>query len=330
MNASSLDLFQCPDCESTALSGEWYDVAGDDVVEGKVTCGACAQWFRIEERVLDLLPRQLRRHELYAAFAKRHGLDYCAPEVDPSDADKVAQLEFFKKDADAYDEAVVDHPYYKALDELTVRAWMRECLAPGRHLLDVGCGTGKQSVHAATEGLQVVGIDLAEEMLRVGMRKAIESGVAVQFVVADAEHPPVRDERFDGCLFHGVLHHLPNPRTAIASAAKKLRPGGHLHTLDPHKSPLRFVFDWLMRIWKLYDEEASDDPLLRTEDLLGWTRQAGIDARVILTTYLPPHVFLIDAPRLNAAVLRVSDAVFRAIPGLRKCAGAIAARGVRR
>lgn len=49
--------------------------------------------------------------------------------------------------------------------------------APGKRVLDVGCGTGNVSLACAERGAQVVGIDINAEMLEVAREKAKATGL---------------------------------------------------------------------------------------------------------------------------------------------------------
>src|SRR5688572_10834402 len=73
-------------------------------------------------------------------------------------------------------------------------------LAPGEHVLDVGCGTGSLAVAAkravgAAGG--VTGVDASPEMIELATRKAERSGLDVAFRAAAAERLPFADATFD-------------------------------------------------------------------------------------------------------------------------------------
>ncbi|WHY84788.1 class I SAM-dependent methyltransferase [Neobacillus novalis] len=81
-----------------------------------------------------------------------------------------------------YDELMKDAPY----DEWV--RFVRDILqkyqvegGPRPRLLDVACGTGELSVRFATDGFQVTGVDLSEDMLAVAQAKAEEAGVRIPF-----------------------------------------------------------------------------------------------------------------------------------------------------
>src|SRR6185369_16449961 len=63
---------------------------------------------------------------------------------------------------------------------------------PG-HLLDVGCGTGKDAVFAATNGWRVTGVDPVSPALRTARAAAAEAGVDVRLVHGDITRLRVSD-----------------------------------------------------------------------------------------------------------------------------------------
>jgi ubiquinone/menaquinone biosynthesis C-methylase UbiE/uncharacterized protein YbaR (Trm112 family) len=332
MNTSALPYFVCPNCRAGDLKLEVYAGKGDRVDEGRLTCPGCAVWYRIESSVVDLLPLHLRRQHLhlYEDFAKKHGLPAKDLAGKGDSYGKDSQIEHFHENADEYEETVVNSPYYKALDENTFLQWAK-ALKPGELVLDLGCGTGRQCIPFAKAGLRTIGVDIAEEMVKLGQGKLDKLGLSekVDLIVGDAENPPVKNEAFDAAICYGVLHHLPDKVGTIANAAKKLKPHGRWYALDPHKSPVRFIFDFMMRFWKLYDEEASDHPLLTEREMMDWMSAAGVQGKTRLTTYLPPHINQFLPHGANVALLAATDMVLSSIPGVRNCAGVIVSEGVK-
>lgn len=332
MHRDILPYLLCPGCGSSSLEATAFDGADPlSIEEGTVGCGGCGLWFRIENGILDFLPLYLRRDDLYAPFAQKHGLSLEESRaVAAEQAQKQGQIDYFSEDSGEYEERVVGSPYYQALDRIAFHDWLER----NRHrldgmVLDIGCGTGRQSVPLAEAGVRTLAIDTAEEMLRVAADKLGERGLDrhVDLIVADGEAPPVKDGAFSACIYYGVLHHMPDKARAIANGSRKLVADGLYYSLDPHKSPVRFLFDALMRVWKLYHEEASDDPLLTSAQLEQWMTTSGLTCSIKLTTYLPPHVFELVRGEAAVRLLRGSDAVCNAIPGLRGLAGVIAAEG---
>lgn len=79
-----------------------------------------------------------------------------------------------------YDELMSHVPYEKWV-EFTVEQCAKHHVG-GKRLLELGCGTGEIAVRLAKAGYDVTGVDLSEEMLTVGMEKAMTNKIPVQFV----------------------------------------------------------------------------------------------------------------------------------------------------
>lgn len=103
-------------------------------------------------------------------------------------------------------------------------------LGPGKRVLDLGCGTGRQSVDAIRAGDRVVSADFSFEMARATRDRIVREcpGAAPAVVVADALHPPFRAESFDAVMALGVVGFVPDARGMLREAAALLRPGGTL------------------------------------------------------------------------------------------------------
>jgi ubiquinone/menaquinone biosynthesis C-methylase UbiE len=68
-----------------------------------------------------------------------------------------------------------------------------------RHILDVGCGTGRHAIELAKRGYAVTGVDLSAAQLRRAFEKAAAAGVTVTFLERDARELAFEAE-FDTAL----------------------------------------------------------------------------------------------------------------------------------
>lgn len=335
MKKSILTFLLCPNCEASNFRFEPYLVKNENIEEGRLLCTSCNIWFRIENGIIDLLPLHLRRNEFYNSFAKKFGIPYSSIKVkklSDSEQIKLSQIRFFKKEMEDYEKKVVNSPYYKALDSITFLTWIKEHIPPGAFILDLGCGTGRQCIPLTRMGIHTIGIDISEEMLLKAKKKIeyLKHGPLVDLIVGDAENPPVKNNLFDGCIFYGTLHHLADKQNAIINASNKMKEGGLFYSLDPHKSPARGIFDFLSKFWKLYNEEADTHALLTESQLQQWLSSAGINIKIKISTYLPPHTFYFFNRNINVSLLKISDILFSHLPLIRKLGGVIISSGVKK
>jgi ubiquinone/menaquinone biosynthesis C-methylase UbiE len=73
-------------------------------------------------------------------------------------------------------------------------------------VLDVGCGTGENTLHIAALGVSILGVDVAETALAIARNKAAERGLEAEFVAADAFQLDLLGRTFDTVLDSGLFH----------------------------------------------------------------------------------------------------------------------------
>jgi len=330
MNKNLLSYLICPECRGDQLDIEIYAAEDESIDQGRLICRSCRLWYRIQNGIADLLPLSLRKGNRYEAFAREHHLPF-QNRLIGGEEQKLTQIDFFAKDRDAYEKEVTNSPYFRALDQVVFQDWIVRYLKPGYRVLDIGCGTGRQTLPLTRRGIYVIGLDISEEMILLARKKTGAMGTSryVDFIVCDAEKMPLQHIMFNGCAITGTLHHAHRPDIVVGNAARMMTVGGVFYSYDPHRSPARFVFDGLMKIWKLYDEEASDRSLLTEKRLIQMLDKAGIKGKTRISTYLPPHFFYLFGHRSNVKLLKLTDRIFGAIPIVRKLGGMIIAEGVR-
>jgi 2-polyprenyl-3-methyl-5-hydroxy-6-metoxy-1,4-benzoquinol methylase len=106
-----------------------------------------------------------------------------------------------------------------------------ESHVPGRRALDLACGEGRNALFLARRGFQVTALDIAEEGIEKGRRRAMEEGLEVDFQVMDLERDAIEGE-FDLVLNVNFLL-----RKLIPGLVAHLSPGGLIFFLTILNTP---------------------------------------------------------------------------------------------
>lgn len=113
-------------------------------------------------------------------------------------------------------------------------------LAPGARVLEIGCGTCRDTVHLLERGASVCAGDLSREMLVIGRQRLGEHGAdlaRVRLFRADAMRLPFPDGAFDAAFHFGGLNLFPDIAAALAEMARVVRPGGRIVAGDEGVAP---------------------------------------------------------------------------------------------
>lgn len=103
----------------------------------------------------------------------------------------------------------------------------------GARVLEVGCGTGKNSAWLVSQARELIALDFSPGMLDVARRRVRSS--AARFVEHDITRPwPVDAESVDVVVGNLVLEHVRELAPVFAEAARVLRAGGQLFFCELH------------------------------------------------------------------------------------------------
>jgi len=91
---------------------------------------------------------------------------------------------------------------------------------PGQRWLDLGCGTGKQTVPLAQAGCDVTAVDASEQMLEVARQRAAEERLKIRFVRGDAHALQFENREFDVAICLRVLMHAPDWRRCLGELCR--------------------------------------------------------------------------------------------------------------
>ncbi len=129
--------------------------------------------------------------------------------------------------------------------------------------LEIGCGTGKNTVWLMRKAREIMAVDLSEEMLAKAKEKIRDE--RVHFRLADIKTPwEFADQLYGLITFSLVLEHIEDLDFIFKEAARVLQPGGHLYIgeLHPFKQYLgtkaRFDTAEGQQIVECFNHQVSD------------------------------------------------------------------------
>ena len=121
------------------------------------------------------------------------------------------------------------------------RGWRKKLLRylPSQNelkILDLATGTGDLALLLAQDSRvqEVLAVDLAENMLKIGRKKARRASLSgkIQFMAGDALALDIPDKYFDVVTIAFGLRNFSNPMKALTEAFRVIKPGGRLIVLE--------------------------------------------------------------------------------------------------
>jgi SAM-dependent methyltransferase len=103
-------------------------------------------------------------------------------------------------------------------------------IEPGLKVLDLGCGDGTTALPAAELGANVLGVDIARNLVEAGNRRAQEQGLAnLRFQEGDASNlAELQDKTFDLVVSIFGAMFAPKPLDVAKEMVRVTRPGGRI------------------------------------------------------------------------------------------------------
>jgi SAM-dependent methyltransferase len=97
-------------------------------------------------------------------------------------------------------------PWDSGLPSKELRKVLAEVSVPRGHALDLGCGTGTNSVFLSDQGFRVTGVDCSPTALDLARQKMARAGVEVEWVEADVQRWGAGRAPFDFIFDRGCYH----------------------------------------------------------------------------------------------------------------------------
>ena len=331
MNKDILDLLACKQCSKDFHIEEYDKDSKNSILEGVIICQKCKVWYPIYDGIANFLPSHLADKSRRDSFREKWQINFedtTTPKSCESWKDKKLQIDFFDADTHIYDESMENTPFWKANDWNCLKEWLPN-LSEGNLLLDVGCGSGRASIPFAKNGVKVIGLDISEQMVLRAKDKSQKLGLTsrVDYVVGDSENLPFRQSSFDAVLAFGVLHHVPTPQKMLQQMSKVLKNDGLYFGHENNKTILRPLFDFMMKISRLWIEEAGNYPLIAKSELTHWANGVNLDVKIKSSVFFPPHLYNILGDTNAKKLITFSDNLLNRIPFVKNMGGILIIHG---
>jgi 2-polyprenyl-3-methyl-5-hydroxy-6-metoxy-1,4-benzoquinol methylase len=113
-------------------------------------------------------------------------------------------------------------------------------LSTGKKFLEVGCGSGRFTLHLIRKGLSLTVLDLSAEQVdnlrqasrQLGLKTEL---LAVQIGDLSTASELFKGQEFDAIIGFFILHHLEDIRTSLQSLRGILRNGGAMIFVEPNR-----------------------------------------------------------------------------------------------
>jgi len=127
-----------------------------------------------------------------------------------------------------------EHPWPLNRNTEEEMGWRLKCLGivpddyKGKHILDMGCGTGEYALWYAMKGAgKVTGVDLSDGSLGIARKRQEQGNFGnVEFLKMDLLECDFPDNSFDYSYSVGVLHHTGDPFRGFKHLVRVTKPGG--------------------------------------------------------------------------------------------------------
>jgi len=121
---------------------------------------------------------------------------------------------------------------YDAVSQQIATA-LEHCVArldprPGETILDLATGSGWTSRLVARRGADVIGADIASDLLAAATERARKEGLKIDYRIGDAEKLPFADQAFDGVTSTFGVMFASRPEAAAGELARVCKHGGRI------------------------------------------------------------------------------------------------------
>lgn len=133
---------------------------------------------------------------------------------------------------------------------------IRKYFKPRSTILDLGCGTGRTTIHLKSLGYNVTGIDITPAMINNAKDIAKLKNLKIDYEIGDATDLKYKNSSFDNAIFSfngwAMIPGKTNRVKALEEAFRVLKPGGHFIFTSLLRNIREFKKFWIKQWVKLY------------------------------------------------------------------------------
>jgi malonyl-CoA O-methyltransferase len=139
-------------------------------------------------------------------------------------------IDVYNQWSDTYDEI---ENKTRDLDRVATQTVLEKITGSSTLVLELGCGTGKNTAWLVNKAQHVTGVDFSEHMLNKAREKF--SATNLMFLQANIKHPwQFNNQSFNLVTCNLVLEHIKNLDFVFCEAARVLKDGGYFFISELH------------------------------------------------------------------------------------------------
>lgn len=192
----------------------------------------------------------------------------------------------------------------------------------GKTVLDLGCGTGENSIVLLRKGARVIGVDISPDLVAIAQERLRGASPEASIAVGDAYNSGLPDESVDVVFCVALIHHL-DIKLVRDEMWRILRPGGAVILKEPIR--LSELYERVRSLLPARDDISEyEHPLTRTE-LAMMAEHFGVEGMRYFRLPFVPLVFRLPPSRRKAA-WNASDWMIRRFPFVERYATCVVTR----
>ena len=189
----------------------------------------------------------------------------------------------------------------------------------GKTVLDLGCGTGENTVPLVARGARVIGMDISPDLVAIAQKRLADANLEASLSPGDAYNTGLPDGSVDAIFCAALIHHL-DIKQVRDEMWRILRNGGVIIL----KEPIRFSkgYAWLRGLLPAHDDISDYEHPLTREELATMTEPFKVTGTRYFRLPFVPLISRVMPSNVDAA-WRTSNRILQRWPGAERYASGV-------